>query len=374
MEHVLKAQAGMSGDRERLVAIVVDPSSPYDREIAKGVAEYAREVGGWQLYMEEEQGLRLPDLETWPGQGIIASFDDESVARRVMSLPLPVVAVGGACGGDDRGGIPYVATDNSRIAVLAAEHLLELEIRQFGFYGLPPAAVTGWSGVRAEAFAARVAAAGQVCHTLIARHDSTHWSLLQAELTAWLTALPKPLGIMACDDLRARHVLEACRTLGMRVPHDVAVIGVDDDHLICALSDPPLSSVAQAAREIGHTAARLLQSLMGQSADRRLSGGDSAVPRLTVVPPLGVVPRRSTDMLAKTDPADAVLSERERDVLRLLAKGLVKREVASRLGLSPHTIDNYLRRIYAKFDVHTVGAAVAKAARDGILRPDSPDG
>jgi|LakMenEpi03Aug12_release.lakeMendotaPanAssembly.Ray.scaffolds.fasta_scaffold75008_3 LacI family transcriptional regulator len=367
MKGSLNAGAGTGGDRGRLVAIVVDPSLPYDREIARGAAEYAREVGGWQLYMEEEQGRRLPDFETWPGQGIIASFDDEAVARRVMATRLPVVAVGGGLGGDSIGGVPYVATDNKRIAVLAAEHLLDRGIREFGFYGLPPAAVTGWSGVRAEAFAARVAAAGHVCHTLIAHHDSTHWSPLQAELTAWLALLPAPVGIMACDDLRARHVLEACRTLGLRVPQDVAVIGVDDDHLICALSDPPLSSVAQASREIGHTAARLLHALMGRSADRRTAGGDSAVPPLTVVPPLGVVPRRSTDMQAKTEPENAGLSDRERDVLRLLAQGLVKREVAQRLGLSPHTIDNYLRRIYAKFDVHTVGAAVAKAVRDGVL-------
>jgi LacI family transcriptional regulator len=356
-----------SRDRGPLVAIVVDPSLPYDREIAKGVAEYAREVGDWQLYMEEEQGLRLPDLETWPGQGIIASFDDEAVARQVSAARLPVVAVGGGRGEDESGGIPYVATDNARIATLAAEHLLERAIPQFGYYGLPPTPVTGWSAARGEAFAARVAAAGRACHTLIARHDSTRWSLLQAELTAWLAALPTPVGIMACDDLRARHVLEACRTLRLRVPHDVAVIGVDDDELICELSDPPLSSVAQAARQIGHTAARLLHTLMRRAAGQPADGEKSAVPQLTVLPPLGVVSRRSTDTLAKTDPEDAILSERERDVLRLLAKGLVKREIADRLGLSPHTIDNYLRRIYAKLNVHTVGAAVAKGIRDGLL-------
>jgi LacI family transcriptional regulator len=331
------------------------------------VAEYARGVGGWQLYMEEEQGRRLPDLAAWPGQGIIASFDDEAVARQVSAARLPVVAVGGGQGVEESNQIPYVATDNERIAVLAAEHLLERALKQFGFYGLPPAAVTNWSGVRAAAFAARLAVAGHACQTLIARHDSTNWSLLQAELTAWLAPLPTPVGIMACDDLRARHVLEACRTLGLRVPHDVAVIGVDDDELICALTDPPLSSVAQAARQIGHTAARLLHTLMRRAAGRQSTGADTPVPRLTVVPPVGVVSRRSTDTLAKIGPDDAVLSERERDVLRLLAKGLVKREVARRLSLSPHTIDNYLRRIYAKFDVHTVGGAVAKAVRDGVL-------
>ena len=78
-----------------LVAVVVDPSLSYDREIAKGVAQYAREVGDWRLYVEEEQDRRLPDFDDWPGQGIIASFDTESIARRVRAAGMPVVAAGG---------------------------------------------------------------------------------------------------------------------------------------------------------------------------------------------------------------------------------------------------------------------------------------
>ncbi len=61
------------------------------------------------------------------------------------------------------------------------------------------------------------------------------------------------------------------------------------------------------------------------------------------------------------------LSERERDVLRLLADGLVKKEVATRMNISLHTVDNYVRRIYAKLHVNTLGGAVARAIRDGIV-------
>lgn len=61
------------------------------------------------------------------------------------------------------------------------------------------------------------------------------------------------------------------------------------------------------------------------------------------------------------------LSPRERDVLRLLASGLAKKEVATRLDLSFHTIDNYVRRIYSKLHVNSIGAAVARALRKGEI-------
>ena len=328
-----------------LVAIVVDPSLPYDREIAKGVGQYAREVGDWRLYIEEETGRRLPDLDEWEGQGVIASFDDDDVARKVSAAGLPVVAVGGG-GGLDRGSeTPYVETDNDAIAVLAAEHLLERALPHYGFYGLPPSRLTVWSDARCVGFGRRLAEAGKSAHTLIARHDSAHWSLLQRELTTWLRELPKPVGIMACDDLRARHVLEACRSLGLRVPHDVALIGVDDDEFICELSDPSLSSVAQAARQIGHEAARLLDQLMRPARAVKRGDGQVRIPLRTVVPPIGVVARRSTDTLAAADPivAAAIRSIRER-----ATQGLGIDDVVRASSLSRWQLEDRFRRVVGR--------------------------
>ncbi len=138
---------------DKLVAVVVDPSTPYDRAIAMGAAQYAREQGTWRLYVEEEQPRRLPDFNDWPGHGIIASFDDDRVARAVIATGLPVVAVGGGGGGfDPSSRIPYVETDNERIAWLAAEHLLARGLEHFGFYGLPATPATIWSEARCTGF------------------------------------------------------------------------------------------------------------------------------------------------------------------------------------------------------------------------------
>jgi len=318
-----------------LVAVLGDPSFLYDKKVATGVAQYAREVGDWRLYVEEAHDRRLPDFDGLPVQGIIASFDTDGVARRVIATGMPVVAVGGGGGAfDAASGIPYVATDNERIAILAAEHLLDRAIPNFGFYGLAPSRVTVWSDARCEAFVRRLHAADRPVQTLVPRHGSTRWSLLQDELKAWLSALPKPVGIMACDDVRARHVLETCRTLGLRVPHDVAVIGVDDDEFVCELSDPPLSSVAQAARRVGLEAARLLDRLM---RPERFAADEAAlsVPLRTVVAPVGVVARRSTDTLAITDPvvAAAIRGIRERAVAGLDVAELVRESKLSRWQL-----------------------------------------
>ena len=326
------------------MAVVVDPSLPYDRAIAMGVAEYAREQGDWRLYVEEEHGRRLPDFDAWPGRGVIASFDDADVAAAVLASGLPCVAVGGGGGVDATKSIPYVATDNERIACLAAEHLLEKALEHFGFFGLPSSPTTVWSDARCEAFSRRLADADRACDCLVARHESNRWSLFQRELTQWLTTLPKPVGIMACDDVRARHVLEACRSLGLRVPHEVAVIGVDDDEFVCELSDPPLSSVAQAARRVGHEAARLLDRLMrpGQTAE---AAATDEVPAWTVVPPVGVVARRSTDTLAVGDPviAAAIHTIRERATMGLGIAELVK---ASRL--SRWQLEERFRRVVGR--------------------------
>lgn len=341
-----------AGREGTLVAIVVDSSLPYDRAIAMGAAQYARERGDWRLYVEEEQARRLPDFRAWPGRGIIASFDDGEIARAVTASGLPVVAVGGGGGGfDPAGPIPYVATDNEGIARLAAEHLLERALEHFGFYGLPPSATTVWSEARRDTFIRRIRAAGRACTPLVARHEATRWTHLQAELRAWLAALPKPVGIMACDDVRARHVLEACRGLSLRVPHDVAVIGVDDDEFVCELSDPPLSSVAQAARRVGYEAARLLDELLRGGRARARPAGSAAPARL-VVPPIGVVARRSTDTLAVGDP---VVAATIRSIRERASRGLRIAELVGESRLSRWQLEERFRR------------AVGRSIHDDIL-------
>ncbi len=282
-----------------LVAVILDAARPYDRLIIGGIAQYVREHEPWSLYVEEDPLQRLPDLARWKGQGIIANFDDRRVARAIRGLAIPCVGVGGGYGWyDARSGIPYIYTDNAAIGRLGAEHLLGCGFTNLAFSGYPKTATSGWSEERAVAFVRTCAAAGRGCEVFTGRHGTARrWQDLQRELAAWIGGLPKPVGLMACNDVRARHVLEACRSLGLRVPRDVAVLGVDNDEVICELTDPPLSSIDQSARRVGYEAAAML--------DRRLrtrGAGGRAPPRV-VVPPIGVVARASTDTMATGEEA-----------------------------------------------------------------------
>ena len=291
----------MAMARVRHIAVIVDAADPYDRKIIGGVADYAKEKGNWSLYVEVDPLQKLPDLRRWRGHGIIASFDDRKVAAAVRGLRLPVVGLGGGHGWyDPATRIPYFASNQETIARLAVEHLLDRGFRRLAFYGYPRTLLNGWSEEHAQAFKRYAVEAGIRCSIYSGRHETARkWTNLQRGLVAWLRSLETPVGLMACNDIRARHVLEACRTAGVRVPDDVAVIGVDNDEMICDLTDPPLSSIEQGARRMGYEAAVCL--------DRMISGWKPRQLRFVVEPERAVV-RRSTDTLAIEDSelADAI--------------------------------------------------------------------
>jgi LacI family transcriptional regulator len=111
-------------------------------------------------------------------------------------------------------------------------------------------------------------------------------------LSSWLKKLPKPVGLLACNDIRGQQVINACRESGIRIPEEVAVIGVDNDEIICRLSFPTLSSIQPDVDKIGHLAAELLS--------KQLKGKKVALTYR--VPPLRIVERQSTDTLVADDP------------------------------------------------------------------------
>lgn len=322
----------------RNVALIIDSSQPYDRKIVQGVAAYVREVGHWSIYLEESRHQKIPDLCRWSGDGIIADFDDSHVANALRRLKIPVVGIGGGYGGyDPKSGIPYFASNEAAIARLAAEHLLERGLTHLAFCGFPRTQTNRWSEARMTAFQARVADAGLRCWTYTGRHRTArHWDHLQRGLADWLDALPKPLGLMACDDDRARHILEACRRLGLRVPDDVAVIGVDNNEMICELSTPPLSSVEQGLRRMGYEAAALLDRLMA---------GKKASSLKYLIDPEMVITRRSTDVLAVDDADVAAALRYVRDHA---CQGIRVPEVAAAVHVSRSTLERRFAQLMGR--------------------------
>lgn len=165
---------------------------------------------------------------------------------------------------------------------------------------------------------------------------------------------------MACRDSRARHVLEACHRLGRRVPDDVAVIGVNNDDVMCELANPPLSSVIQGTHRIGYEAAALLDRLMGGRCRR---------PTWILVEPVGIVTRRSTDVLAVED--DKVI-EAVRFIRDHIADGLQVADVARHVRLSRAALDLRFRLALGHTTHHEIHRAQVARAQGLLTTTDLP--
>jgi LacI family transcriptional regulator len=180
--------------------------------------------------------------------------------------------------------IPWVETDDEAIARMACDHLLERGFRMLAFCGEPR---FQWSRGRSEHFCGFAAKAGAEVQTYEAAGTTD-----RRDLGAWVRSLPKPVGVFACYDIKAQQVLDVCREIGVAVPEEMAVLGVDNDPLLCSLTSPPLSSVIPNTHRTGYEAATLLDRLMA---------GDRVAPSAHLIPPIGVETRQSTDILAIAD-------------------------------------------------------------------------
>jgi LacI family transcriptional regulator len=275
------------------VAVFIDSSSNYGRGVLEGTAEYLETHGPWSVFLKPHAigPLNPAWLRRWTGDGIIAFVEHAEIAHRLCRRGIPVVEVYGHL--PDLG-VPSFGSDDEAIGRLAAEHLLDRGFSKFAFVGYPK---QSWSVRRQRGFAATVSAVDCSCE--IFEHprafDSlSEWERSQERLTHWLLGQPRPLGVMACSDRQAQRVLDACRRIGLAIPDELAVIGVDNDQVLCQLADPPLSSVADNPAQIGYEAAELLDAIMSGKRRRTDAGG-------RLIPPRGVVTRRSTDVTVADD-------------------------------------------------------------------------
>jgi LacI family transcriptional regulator len=325
----------------RHVALIYDAKHPYDINVMSGVAAYLQRSGSrWNVYLEQRDLSRqhLPELRTWRCDGILADLDDPRVASQVLDSRIPAVAWGSGAGWyDPASGIPYFDSDNHAVARLVADHLLERGFRQFAFYGFSKSRITGFSVQRGEAFGRCVRAAGCRLWVNTGPYEGLRkWEVLQRSLRSWLESLPKPIGLMAANDKAAHRVLEACRAGGIRVPEEVAVVGVDNDAMLCQLSHPPLSSVEQGARRVGYRAAELLERMMS---------GRRPGPRKYVIPPEGIVVRRSSDVMAVADEAIAAALA---FIQARAGDGIKVQDVARAMPFSRSQLDRRFRSVVGR--------------------------
>lgn len=230
-------------------------------------------------------------LEGWKGDGILFSSSDPEELLFAKELGIPAVNM--ASGLEEAHGIPQIRTDNYTAGRMAAEHLLERALPHLAFIGTEG---VYFSTRRGDGFRDRAANAGVDCHfRMEPRNDgeTSNWQNRIQNLANWLRSLPLPCGIFAVEDSTALPLFDACAEAGLRIPEDIAIVGMDNNELICEQSVPKLTSIARNAESFGYEAAALLHRLMDgkQSPDREI-----------LVPPRGVVSRESSNTTYYPDP------------------------------------------------------------------------
>ncbi|KTC57176.1 AraC family transcriptional regulator [Pseudomonas fluorescens ABAC62] len=319
------------------IALLFNGSKIYDRGIIAGIGNYLSSTRvSWDLFLEEDFLCRLKGIERFQGDGIIADFDDPLIGEALAGSRLPVVAVGGSYA-DERAypkGIPYVATDNYALMELAYAHLIEAGLTRFACFSLPEAEANRWAQEREKAFRRLLQRDG--LHGEVYRGLGTSaplWDSAVEQQIAWLHSLPKPIGIIAVTDARARQLLQACLTAGIAVPEQVALIGIDNDPLTRTLTRVPLSSVIQGTETMGRTAAALLHQMLH---------GKPCVGTQVLVPPEAINVQASSlhQPLGNPYVMQALLFIRQ-----YACQGIKTAQVAAYLGVSRSSLEAHFRKV-----------------------------
>jgi LacI family transcriptional regulator len=278
-----------------------------------------------EFYMESTgivKEVPLANLKALGANGII--MRDTRNLEEILSVGLPTIIATAIKGRIP--GLPCILTDDAAIGKMAAEHLLHRGFRQFaycGFGNMPP-----WCQRRRDSFSKRVSEVGYKAsiYRPPKSPDEYSWEKEQDYIGQWLKKLPKPVGLMACNDDRGRHVTEACKITGLHIPEEIAIIGADNDELVCEMSNPPLSSIALNAQKGGYKAAELLDKMMSEN---------SITDKEIVIQPTHIVTRRSSDILAIEDQevAAAVRFIREHARNPIQVSDVVSAAALSRRGL-----------------------------------------
>ncbi|HJN13470.1 MAG TPA: DNA-binding transcriptional regulator [Pirellulaceae bacterium] len=343
---------------KRHVALIVETSSVYGRDLLSGIVRFMRMHDEWAVFLEQRDLWKQPPswLNDWHGDGIISRATTPKLLEAVERTGVPLVEVTDRRGDVD---LPQVRSDDAAIGRMAADHLLERGFRRFAFCGFKGET---WSQRREEAFVEAVNAKTDTpCsqfNSLWHGPSARAWEAEQESIVAWLKAFEPPFAVMACNDIRGQHVIEACSKLNLAVPEQVAVIGVDNDELLCRVCSPPLSSVIPNAELVGFRAAEALSHLMG---------GRKVEEQLQLIPPLGVSTRQSTDVVAIDDRDIAAALHYIREHA---CQGLSVAEVVKHNPVSRSTLERQVRKYLGRTPQEEIRSVQIKRARELLLTTD----
>jgi len=277
------------------IILLSDFAEEYYKNLLRGITRYSKDHGPWTFcrmppYYRETIGIDgiLEWAQEWGADGIIGQFYNDEEVNKFTRAKIPVIAQDFK---ERFTNIPNITGAYHDTGRLGAEYFLKKGFKNFAFYGFNNIV---WSRERSEGFEERVKEAGYTVHYYEHKELRTRdlWYYKPSELSRWLQSLPKPIALMTCDDNQGHHITEAAVHASIRMPDEVAVLGVDNDEMLCNLSDPPLSSINLDAEKCGYEAAQVMEKMITQK---------TCAAHDIVVKATHIITRHSTDIFASND-------------------------------------------------------------------------
>lgn len=272
------------------VLLLIGKSREFDRNLLRGIARYMRLYPSWMTlgrphhYLSNTlQDKFVSDILAWKPDGIIASHDE--LIQQISKLAVPQVIIGDI----QHTGIfqTVISSNTDMISRMAADHLLSCGLKSFAYYGyndLP------FSIKRQTTFCQYLATKGIKVYV----YENHRIKSKDKEQTIrWLKFLPKPTGLMCCNDDQGQELIQICHLIQIKIPDEITVIGVDNDQLVCEFTIPPLSSIVLNSEKVGYEVGELLDNMMA---------GQNIVHKPIIIEPISIKVRHSTDFIAVDDP------------------------------------------------------------------------
>lgn len=344
------------------VAVIVPPGSKPHQDRIRGILRYAATRPDWDLFLfgTHNDSAALDDLSDWHADGIITvpEFLTAQTLKGALRARAYAVANGRnlhpPTGCENFGAI---VCDNFEVGRRAARFLLQKHLKNFAYIGMPRTQV--WSEDRMVGFRDELAGNGFKC-AIFTSPSKQGWASEEKCLAEFLLSLPKPCGILAAVDSRAKHVLDVCRLIGIDVPEQISVLGVDNEEMTCEWTQPTLSSVLPEFEESGFRLARMLDSLMR---------GENVHPRIQTYGITGIVERRSTLDLA----GSARIISLARDYIRAnAASALSVEDIALAAGCSVRILQRHFRKVMNKTPVDELCERRLDLVCDKLRQSDTP--
>ncbi|UDQ99185.1 DNA-binding transcriptional regulator [Lentisphaerota bacterium WC36G] len=341
---------------KKKIALIFNQDIGYCREVLFGIQEFYLENSNWIFRNGVSDRKVLKPLLEWQPDGIIGHIFDKNLANELQKLSIPIVNTTKTIPDCS---LTTIDVDHYEVGRLAANYLLQKNFADYGYFGSKLAV---FSQLRLQGFSDTLRQNNYEIKTFYGNflprlqiEDS--WVKFDKNIEQWLKSLRKPAAVLASNDTPARYLSEICQQLNIKIPDDVAILGVDNNLMECTLATPPISSIEVPAQEIGYQAAELLDKMLH----------DKIVSNDISLPPGQIIARRSSDILAVEDGdvATALSFIRTNINRRILVE-----EVCDKVGISRRQLERKFRRDIGR-SIHTEIRSSQISLAKNILRENN---